>query len=233
MRNCIDRSGDTVDYNGKVSREPVSGSLINADILDTAYYDGCRIDSSLAVGDAVFGDRTAEKCAVSEMPVMPENTEILLTPCDAKASSSEQAEVTAAKDITLIVGFDSRMEKVPSWVSGWNKESGVIKTSNDIVFELYSKKLKAGETVTLGANGQSAGCMNYIVIAAEGEISTVRGDVNADGRFDTADLVLMQKWLLNVPDTVLKDWKAGDLCEDGQLDVFDLINMRKEQSEKM
>lgn len=73
---------------------------------------------------------------------------------------------------------------------------------------------------------------SFAVIAFIGEISAVRGDVNADSRFAPADLVLMQKWMLNVPDTVLKDWKSGDLCEDGQLDIFKLIQMRKELAVK-
>ena len=53
------------------------------------------------------------------------------------------------------------------------------------------------------------------------------GDVNADGSFNVSDLVLMQKWLLAVPDAELKNWKAGDLCDNGILDVFDLCVMRK------
>ena len=55
----------------------------------------------------------------------------------------------------------------------------------------------------------------------------IKGDVNADGDFTIADVVLMQKWLLNVPDNQLADWKAGDLCEDERLDVFDLCIMKK------
>lgn len=53
------------------------------------------------------------------------------------------------------------------------------------------------------------------------------GDVNMDGNFDIADVVLLQKWLLAVPDTKLADWKAADLCEDNRLDVFDLCLMRR------
>lgn len=55
----------------------------------------------------------------------------------------------------------------------------------------------------------------------------VIGDVNADGEFSAADLVLLQKWLLAVPNTKLADWKAGDLCEDNQIDVFDFCIMRQ------
>ena len=53
------------------------------------------------------------------------------------------------------------------------------------------------------------------------------GDVNGDGEFNVADLVLLQKWLLDVPDTHLENWKAADLCEDDNLDVFDLCLMKK------
>lgn len=55
----------------------------------------------------------------------------------------------------------------------------------------------------------------------------LRGDVNADGKFDAADVVLLQQWLLAVPDTKLKNWQAGDLNEDGILDVFDLGLMKR------
>lgn len=61
-----------------------------------------------------------------------------------------------------------------------------------------------------------------------GESKSVIGDINADGKFTIADAVMLQKWLLNAPDVKLSDWKAGDLCEDGRLDVFDLCMMKRE-----
>lgn len=57
--------------------------------------------------------------------------------------------------------------------------------------------------------------------------STVTGDINGDGVFTVSDLVILQKWLLNVPGTQLMDWKAADLCEDDKLDAFDMCLMRK------
>lgn len=57
--------------------------------------------------------------------------------------------------------------------------------------------------------------------------SKIMGDVNDDGEFNIADLVLFQKWLLAVPDSELVNWRAADLCEDERLDVFDLCIMRK------
>lgn len=59
-------------------------------------------------------------------------------------------------------------------------------------------------------------------------VHKVKGDVNADGVFNISDVVIMQKWLLAVPDAKLADWKAGDLCEDDMLNVFDLCLMKRE-----
>ena len=56
----------------------------------------------------------------------------------------------------------------------------------------------------------------------------VIGDVNADGGFNIADLVLFQKWLLASPDAKLENWQNADLCRDSKLDAFDLCLMRRE-----
>ena len=57
--------------------------------------------------------------------------------------------------------------------------------------------------------------------------NTTVGDCNDDGTFTVSDVVLLQKWLLAVPDTHLANWQAADLCEDGKLDVFDLCMMKR------
>ena len=64
-------------------------------------------------------------------------------------------------------------------------------------------------------------------IETDNKYNTVAGDVNADGEFSISDIVLMQQWLLAVPDTELTDWKAGDLFKDNRLDVFDLCIMKQ------
>lgn len=61
--------------------------------------------------------------------------------------------------------------------------------------------------------------------STENQSDKVIGDVNADGQFTIADLVMMENFLLG--NGTLTDWKAGDLCEDGAIDVFDLVMMRK------
>ena len=55
----------------------------------------------------------------------------------------------------------------------------------------------------------------------------VKGDVNSDGEFNISDVVLLQKWLLAMPDTQLSDWNRADLCRDGILDTSDLCLMKQ------
>ena len=62
---------------------------------------------------------------------------------------------------------------------------------------------------------------------AEKENTAISGDVNNDGSFSISDVILFQKWLLAVPNTHLANWKAADFCEDGKLNMFDLLLMKK------
>lgn len=59
------------------------------------------------------------------------------------------------------------------------------------------------------------------------ETDRVSGDINADGKFDIADLVTLQNWLLR-REKKLADWSAGDFSGDNVLDVFDVVLMRQQ-----
>ena len=47
------------------------------------------------------------------------------------------------------------------------------------------------------------------------------------GALSVIDAILLQKWLLAVPDAELTDWKAADLCEDNIINVFDLHLLKR------
>ena len=82
--------------------------------------------------------------------------------------------------------------------------------------------------ISISAYGGDLTASDIKLLVNSGSKESVRGDVNADGELNVSDLVLLQKWLLAVPNTQLADWKAADLCNDDRLDVFDLCLMRKE-----
>ena len=39
-------------------------------------------------------------------------------------------------------------------------------------------------------------------------------------------IVLLHKWLRDVPDTHLANWKASDLTKDGKINIFDFIRLK-------
>ena len=67
-------------------------------------------------------------------------------------------------------------------------------------------------------------CQDWIMEEVIPQPQKIIGDVNADGEFSVADLVMMQSYLLGISD--INDTEAADLCADGEIDVFDLIIMR-------
>ena len=88
----------------------------------------------------------------------------------------------------------------------------------------YSAKYPAGNytayIVSCNAMGETLSSVDFSVY--------VNGDCNSDGEFNISDVVLLQKWLLAVPDTHMENWQAADLCEDDRLDVFDLCLMKRQ-----
>lgn len=225
-------AGDPVEYNGVVTRDPITGSLISRiEVLDTSYYSSWSIDTSLEVGDKVFGDRDIEKSAFSDVPNKYKGAELVLTPCDSKNSDKQQAELTAGEDVTVYVGFDSRIASVPSWVNGWTKESDTIKTSNGITFNLYSKEIKAGETITLGANGQSSGVVNYIVLAAE--LPVLLGDLTCDGCVDVFDMVIYRHYITGLVDLEGSALSNADINGDGEHNSADMVLLQEFLLEKI
>lgn len=74
------------------------------------------------------------------------------------------------------------------------------------------------------------GVLVYLMAQVSSE-DTLIGDVNADGSFTAADVVMLQKWLLCAGG--ITDMHAGDLCKDGRLDAFDLCLMKRELLDKV
>ena len=52
-------------------------------------------------------------------------------------------------------------------------------------------------------------------------------DINADGSFNIADVLQLQKYLLGNTDASVFNWRAADMNSDGVLDVFDLIQLKR------
>ena len=51
------------------------------------------------------------------------------------------------------------------------------------------------------------------------------GDCNNDGKVTVEDAIMLEQWLLGAGN--LTNWHNADLCKDGEIDVFDMVEMRK------
>lgn len=100
--------------------------------------------------------------------------------------------------------------------------------SNDLEVAVVSK---SGIVTALGVGTAIISVINEESDVVQLKVTVIpdnlKGDCNNDGEFTISDAIILQKWLLAVPDTELANWKAADLCEDGKIDVFDLCMMKR------
>lgn len=142
---------------------PKKGKLIRAmTILDTDHIGSWDLVYPAANGTALFGDRAYE---ITNLPAEMSGAELIRTACDAKTVTTDLAEITAAQPVTIAVAVDSRVDPAPAWLSGWERSAMTVDSSNGEHFVCYTKDLDAGARMTLGSNGTSANCVNYVAFA--------------------------------------------------------------------
>ena len=104
----------------------------------------------------------------------------------------------------------------------YGKTYGVLPTASKVDDEFIGWFTEDGTEITSASIVEIESDTTLYAKWASDEIV---GDVNADGVFNVADVVMMQKWLLCAGE--LTDWQAGDLCRDERIDVFDLCLMKR------
>lgn len=121
-------------------------------------------------------------------------------------------------DIDNVIASNSKWGWFNTWSGGFITQNGQFSDEHTEA-EILKKTYQSEYVITLD---ELPDWSTYLP-----KPNIVKGDINFDGEFNIADIVKMQKWLLAVPDVVLKNWKAGDLCKDDRLDVFDLCLMKR------
>lgn len=217
--DCMTVSGDFGNETDNGS-STINGVLIkNLVVNDSENAADWSVESNFGKNSVIYGDRNFI-CTGSNTII--DGSEYVRTACDSKMYADNQASFEAVKDMYVSLAIDCRVENQLSWLDGWNNTGAVTLSSNGVVFSIYQKKVKAGDKVILGTNGEINESANYIVFVSEtSELSYVPGDVNSDGKFNVADVVLIQKWILDETGTKLANEKAGDLNDNGRIDIFD------------
>ena len=176
--------------------EPVRGECISALTPSLIGY-AWEIRQNAQTGDPVFTDRDFTYVSLSDAL---RGSEMILTPCDAKKLSGTLAEATAGCDLTVYVLLDNRVEKLPTWLSGYTKTAYQAEISNDVTFDVYSMDVAKDETIVFGENGQSSYCVNYTAMVQKREtapVPSLRGDADENGTLTAKDLTLIKQHLLD------------------------------------
>ena len=174
----------------EIKVDPIDGKLFkNLIRKDIDRYLSWSISPSTATGGLVFGDRDFTFTA---LPDEVNGAESILTACDSKYTTSDLASFTAGADMAVYVFMDSRVTTIPTWLSGWENTGLTAVSSNEVTFNAYRLEVKSGETVTLGQNGQSASCVNYVVF---GKALPISGKLIQD--LDVTDLANGGSWSID------------------------------------
>ena len=88
----------------------------------------------------------------------------------------------------------------------------------------FTAELTGSKNGSYTISGDYFGGSEYVIEPA-GAAKAVSGDVNADGAFNVADLVMLERYLLGAGS--LTDREAADLDSSGRVNTFDLIEMRE------
>jgi len=156
----------------KEPRDTLNGTLVKSLVIfDGDRYSSWSIRNNLRVGDTIYGDR---EFTFTSVPDAARGLEWIRTACDSKNFSGDAAKFTAAENITVFVGVDTRVSQNPTWLDGWVNTGYTASASNDgIVYRLYKKEFNKGSAVTLGGNGVSSGVVMYTVFVAPRSTSSV------------------------------------------------------------
>ena len=212
--------GDAQKWVPVVKYPLLDGTIITEfDRLDSEHAASWSIEKNLANGALIFGDRDT---TYTEIPTALVGAEYVCTACDAKTLNADLATFVAAAGSDIYVAMDARVTGIPAWLGDWEKTSLTMKSDKDVTFVLYKKRVAAGNLVTLGENGQSAGCVNYMVIAVA---ANTAGDITADGQTNLADVIMLQKYLL--ASGSITNAKAADLNGDGRVNAIDLTLLKR------
>ena len=183
-----------------------------------------KIRETTQTGDLLYSDRTF---VFDVLPDALAGGEAILTPCDGKKLSGTLAVCNAAEDITVSVLLDTRVEKLPAWLSDWTKTGAQAVNSDAITYDVYAKDFAKDAEIVLGENGQSAYCTNYTVIVTKTPAAaTLRGDTDCNGVLNGKDLTVLKQYLLSGSLTDKTALANADCNGDGSIDHSDLMLLR-------
>lgn len=196
--------------------------LINAILdvkeIDESAFVSCKKLQYVTIGENVtrLGANAFENCSELEALELSKGTKII---GQAAFLNTEIKSITLLPTVKIIGAYPRKTGR--EFTSGIESQPARRPLTDDPVCAFDSDCIIYGYRGTEAERYAKEWNLEFIVLEAES------GDVNFDGEFNISDVVTLQRWLVGKSNTELTYWKSADLCEDDQLNVFDLCMMKR------
>lgn len=217
--SMIERCGFVGTVSSNENTGGLIGKMINGCTVTGCYHNGkvsSNGNSGGIVGQITFDDGT-EKAAVSIQNCYQANGVVTGSSNSGCIVGNHTNKNSSSNTVSILNCFSTTDADATTNLSGATKDNTLLVT----------KSMLKSSSEDLGSS-----FMNHTTTLNDGypvfkwQIkSDLEGDVNNDGIFNIADVVMLQKWLLCAGP--LTTWENGDLCKDNRIDVFDLCLLKR------
>lgn len=181
----------------------IKDKVQNGDVLDASWISEGRIISELQVNDTYSITANSEKIVniysnSYETADGNHSVSAQIALGGSGNSSYRSIKINAKSNGILKVYMASSNTEASRTVNLINNNGEVVQTIENVVgnaINAYDFTIPSSGTYYV--TSASSGLNVYYAEIDYSAISEVKGDVNADGKFDIADVVMMQRWLAN------------------------------------
>lgn len=219
--STIDHNEESGEYNNDIYVYDKSGNIIDRWCLETKHRTYADVPSEKVINNVYVEN------------INPFGYDVVINVVDDSVVERIAVPVWTSYVAKEISAYEPGQDDL---ISGWNSKCIATKTeSNSYVFHVNTSDHNnedgeyCNDIYVYGKSGNliDRWCLETHHRTYSNVPKLISGDINLDGECDVSDAVILQRWLLAVPDTRLACWQAADLCEDNRLDVFDLCLMKR------
>jgi hypothetical protein len=170
--------GDTGGSTGGDTGGGTGGTTLisNFTVSDTQNAADWSVSYGLQSGITMYGDRSY---TIDTLPASIVGSAFVQTANDSKSSAlTTVASFTVQQIATVYVAHRDDIVAKPTWLAQWQDTNLDITNSEPTTYSLFSKTFAAGETVNLGANGDTSRGMYVVIVGSESSGGGSNGNNN-------------------------------------------------------